>query len=251
MGDMNINNSPLRCGVVARRFGIVLIALASSAKLFAQTGVTNLGVLNMTLTNDTLGFVWSGGPDIRLQNLSSFNSTNWTNEPGTVGRNSATRLMAAESGFFRLYKPGERVPFPLEYDTTYHLLRTVTRAQEPRVLMVYGNDVAASVTNTSQRPYPYGSVFTVEFSYALRDAQGNVVLDANGNPQRGVPHHLDVMKKEPNFGEMYGTSRAGEWEFVEYNMDGSYLVAPQNSVNCASCHIGAGATRDFVYRGRF
>jgi hypothetical protein len=117
--------------------------------------------------------------------------------------------------------------------------------------MVYGNDAAASVTNASQRPYPYGSVFTVEYSYALRDAQGNVVLDTNGNPQRGVLHHLDVMKKEPGFGVMYGASRAGEWEFVSYFMDGSYLVAPQNSVNCASCHLGAGATRDFVYRGRF
>jgi len=248
---MNINNSSLRRDVVARGFGIVLVTLAGSANLFAQTGTTNLGALGMTLTNDTLAFAWSGGPDIRLQSLSSFNSTNWTNEPGTVGRNLATRQIGADSGFFRLFKPGERVPFPLEYETVYHHLRTVTRAQEPRVLMVYGNDAAASVTNTSQRPYLYGSVFVVEFSYALRDSQGNVVLDPNGNPLRGVLHHLDVMKKEPGFGEMYGASRAGEWEFVEFHMDGSYMVPPQNSMNCAACHRGAGTTRDFVFRGRF
>jgi hypothetical protein len=253
---MNLSHSPRRRGIVPGRFGVVvvvlvLMALADSSKLFAEPGITNLGVLSFALTNNTLAFAWSGGPDIRLQSLGSLNATNWTNVPGTVGRHSATRQLEADIALFRLFKPGERVPFPLEYVTVYHHLRTVTRAQEPRVLMVYGNDTAAAVTNASQRPYPYGSVFMVEYSYALRDAQGNVVLDPNGNPQRGVLHHLDVMKKGPGFGEMYGTSRAGEWEFVAYYLDGSYLVAPQNSVNCAACHVGAGVTRDFVFRGRF
>src|SRR5215510_5990869 len=98
---MNVINSLPR----RRRFGILFIALVSSAQLFAQTGTTNLGPLNIIRTNNALAFAWSGGPDIRLQSLSNANSTIWTNEPGTVGRNSATKQIGATSGLFRLFKP--------------------------------------------------------------------------------------------------------------------------------------------------
>jgi hypothetical protein len=46
-------------------------------------------------------------------------------------------------------------------------------------------------------------------------------------------------------------SESGEWEFVEYRADGSYLTPPDQSATCAECHIKAGAERDFGYHGRF
>ena len=56
---------------------------------------------------------------------------------------------------------------------------------------------------------------------------------------------------ETAFGAAYATKRSGEWEFVEYRVDGSYITPPQKSATCAECHIKAGAEKDFVYKGRF
>jgi hypothetical protein len=58
------------------------------------------------------------------------------------------------------------------------------------------------------------------------------------------------MRREKGFGEAYGKNRTGEWEYVEYRADKSYITAPQKSFACAECHVKAGRERDFVYRGR-
>jgi len=62
---------------------------------------------------------------------------------------------------------------------------------------------------------------------------------------------LHVMRREPGFGAAYGKNRTGEWEYMEYAADKSYLTPPQGSSVCAECHLKAGSARDFVYRGRF
>jgi hypothetical protein len=56
------------------------------------------------------------------------------------------------------------------------------------------------------------------------------------------------MRREIGFGEAYGSNRSGEWEFVEYKPDGSYITPPAKSAACAECHIKAGPRRDFVYK---
>ena len=53
-----------------------------------------------------------------------------------------------------------------------------------------------------------------------------------------------------DFGEAYGKNRTGEWEYVEYRADGSYITPPKRSFACAECHVKAGRERDFVYRGK-
>ena len=62
---------------------------------------------------------------------------------------------------------------------------------------------------------------------------------------------LHVMRREKGFGEAYGKNRTGEWEYVEYRADRTYITPPQKSFACAECHVKAGSDRDFVYRGRF
>jgi hypothetical protein len=57
------------------------------------------------------------------------------------------------------------------------------------------------------------------------------------------------MRREKDFGKAYAINRAGEWEYVEYRPDGTYVTPPQKSATCAACHLKAGAERDFVYRG--
>src|SRR5262249_22567197 len=60
---------------------------------------------------------------------------------------------------------------------------------------------------------------------------------------------LNVQRKEQGFGEAYGVDRAGEWEFVAYNVDGSPQVAAQDSYICAACHGSqAGESVDYAFR---
>lgn len=145
----------------------------------------------------------------------------------------------------------DRVEFPKDYATTYAVLRTVVREEGTKVVTVYGNAAAASVTNKTQLPYPYGSVIVMETAATRKDADGKPVKDADGKLQKDKVLGMHVMRKEKGFGEAYQTNRSGEWEYVEYRADGSYLTPPAKSASCSECHVKAGKEKDFVYRGRF
>ena len=54
---------------------------------------------------------------------------------------------------------------------------------------------------------------------------------------------MNVMRKEPGFGEAYGPNRKGEWEYVAYLRDGTHQTTPQNSFAPAICHRQAGPGR--------
>src|SRR5438128_1343260 len=75
----------------------------------------------------------------------------------------------------------DRVGFQKDYSTTFQVLRTFTRNKEPKVITVYANAAAASVTDTAQLPYPYGSVFVFEYANSLKDSDGNPMLGAKGS----------------------------------------------------------------------
>lgn len=142
----------------------------------------------------------------------------------------------------------DRVGFPKGYAETFQVLRTVNKEKELRVVTVYGNRLAATVTNASQTPFPYGSIIVMETAGAMTNAMGKPLLDDLGNYRRNQVSGLHVMRREKDFGVAYGEKRSGEWEFVEYRADGSQLTPPGESATCAECHVKAGAKRDFVYR---
>jgi len=144
----------------------------------------------------------------------------------------------------------DRVGFPENYTNTFQVLRVVNKPDDQKVVTVYGNREAASVTQPSQLPYPYGSVIVMETATAEKDATGKLAVDAQGNLRKGKITGLHVMRRGKDFGKAYAVNRAGEWEFVEYRPDRSYLTSPQKSGTCAQCHVKAGADRDFVYRGK-
>ena len=147
--------------------------------------------------------------------------------------------------------PGkDRVGFPKDYSKTFEILRTVERPDKQQVVTVFGNDRAASVRGVSDLPYPYGSVIVMETAGAVKNEQGKAALDDTGRLQKSEVVGLHVMRREKGFGEEYGKSRTGEWEYVEYRADGSHLTAPNKSFACAECHVNAGPERDFVFRGR-
>jgi Cytochrome P460 len=144
----------------------------------------------------------------------------------------------------------DRVGFPTDYEQRFTVLRTVNKPAEHKVVTVYGNTLAASITNRAQLPYPYGSVLAMETATVLLDPQGEPMLDAKGVVRKKEIVGLHVSRRESGFGEAYGKNRAGEWEFVEYKPDGTYITPPNRSASCAKCHVKAGVLRDFVYRGR-
>lgn len=144
----------------------------------------------------------------------------------------------------------DRVGFPRDYRSDLKLLGVAVKEQEPSVMSAYGNDRAISITAATQLPYPYGTVIAMEFAHAMRDGEGQLLHDPKGIPLTGDVARVDVMRREPGYGEGYGENRAGEWEFASYRPDGTTLIAPENAGACAACHRRAGVERDFVYQLR-
>jgi hypothetical protein len=143
----------------------------------------------------------------------------------------------------------DRVGFPKDYRSIFKVLtmRTNPNSTPSMVMTVYGNDIAASVTNPTQLPYPNGSIMLMEFAEAMKGADGKPLLDANGRFQKGEVNHVDVMRRGEDFGEAYGSNRSGQWEFAGYHLDGSYSTTPAKSASCAQCHQKAGGAKDFVF----
>ena len=167
---------------------------------------------------------------------------------------SSTLLLALSASAGETNDPApavDRVGFPKDYAKTYEILRTVVREAGKKVVTIYGNARAASVTNLAQLPYPNGSVLVMETASTVKDTSGEPVKDASGVLQKDKVLGLHVMRRGKDFGAAYATKRSGEWEFVEYRADGSYITPPQKSGACSECHIKAGREKDFVYHGHF
>jgi hypothetical protein len=98
----------------------------------------------------------------------------------------------------------DRVGFPQDYVQIFEILRVVNKTNEQKVVTIYGNKQAASVTNSAQLPYPYGSVIVMETAIAGKDSEGKVALAANGNLHKDKVTGLHVMRREKGFGEAYG-----------------------------------------------
>jgi hypothetical protein len=144
----------------------------------------------------------------------------------------------------------DRVGFPKDYSKTFKILRMVERPEKQQIVTVFGNERAASVRRFEDLPYPYGSVIVMETAGAIKDKQGKLRVDDKGHSRKGDVVGLHVMRREKGFGKAYGKNRTGEWEYVEYRADGTYVTPPNKSSACAECHVKAGHDRDFVYRGQ-
>jgi len=123
----------------------------------------------------------------------------------------------------------DRVGFPEGYREKFRLLRTSNNPEKQETKVIYGNPAAAAAFTSSPRNFPYGSILVME------------------SRKQGLLTGLHVMRKERGFGEAYGASRTGEWEYTEYKPDRSYITTPQKSDACATCHLKAGPAKDFVY----
>lgn len=145
----------------------------------------------------------------------------------------------------------DRVGFPAGYVKTFPILRVTEDIKAAKRVTVYGNTLAASITNRSALPYPDGSVIVMESTRLKKAVDGQIARDSGGHAIVDVVTGLHVMRRGKGFGEAYQTNRTGEWEYVEYRPDGSLLTPPEHSAACAQCHVKAGPERDFVFKARF
>jgi plastocyanin len=140
----------------------------------------------------------------------------------------------------------DRVGFPSNYQEDFKLMYIYDRLDNRQVRVVCGNDVAASVKQGE--PFPHGSILVMETWQAKLDADGNLVKDSNDHLIRENLRGIFVMRKEKGFGEAYQDLRTGEWEYVAYRPDESHSTPPQNTANCAACHLGSNEEKDWVFR---
>jgi len=143
--------------------------------------------------------------------------------------------------------PSDRVGFPENFRENYLRFYTFDRFDAGLISRVCANEIAARVEPGGV--YPYGSVLLSEAWRPVRDAGGEYVLDEGGRLIPGELTGVFLMRKEEGLGAGYGTDRSGEWEYVAFRPDGTYLTAPEASASCAACHnVGIGASHDFVFR---
>jgi len=142
--------------------------------------------------------------------------------------------------------PVDRVGFPAGYQTTFVPLYAFDRPDTRQVRVVYGNHAATSTPKGA--PYPYGSVLVMETYTARLDSTNTPLRDANGRYIRNQLAGIFVMRKERGYGVEYEHNRTGEWEYVAYRGDGTFLTQPRDSWTCANCHLMATGGRDWVFR---
>jgi plastocyanin len=141
----------------------------------------------------------------------------------------------------------DRVGFPENYPTEFKLLFIFNRPDRKLLRIVCGNEIASQ--RQQGEVFDYGSVLLMITYNAQLDENRQPVLDENGFFIGESLISLHVQRKERGYGEAYGADQAGEWEFVVYNVDGSYQVAPEDSHFCAVCHGDEGGeSTDFTFR---
>ena len=145
----------------------------------------------------------------------------------------------------------DRVGFPTDYARKFTVLRTKIDPQGATQVTIYGNAQATSVIQTDALPYPNGAIIVMETVRLKKDPDGKVRADSQGKYLQDLVLGLHVMRREAGFGEAYGRNRSGEWEYVEYHADGTYITPPSKSAACSECHVKAGRERDFVFKARF
>jgi plastocyanin len=140
----------------------------------------------------------------------------------------------------------DHVGYPEGYRDSFKLMFVYDRNDNKQVRVVCGNAIAASIR--PGEPFPYGSILVMETWRTKQDANGQVIKDAQGHFIRESLAGLFVMRKEKGFGVDYQGLRTGEWEYVAYRPDQSFLTSPEHTANCAACHVGASQDRDWVFR---
>src|SRR5688572_3707000 len=139
----------------------------------------------------------------------------------------------------------DQVGLPIDWATKFRPFYVFDRPDTRQVRVVYGNDTANTGT-----PYQHGSVLVMETYRARLDAQGVPVRNAAGRFERDALLGIFVMRKDKWLGRRYKEHQTGDWEYASFLPDGTpSVVGDAAAQGCAVCHLDAGPSRDWVYRG--
>lgn len=148
------------------------------------------------------------------------------------------------SSLVLLWAQEDRVGFPRDYEKSFKLYHVFNREERPQLREMWINPVGAQAE--SRKVFPYGTII-VMVTYDAKAQDGKPLQDDRGLYLKGKTNRVDVMRKEKGYGEAYGASRSGEWEFNAYGADGK--LRPGDAARCAKCHIDA-STTDFVFTAK-
>ena len=138
----------------------------------------------------------------------------------------------------------DQVGLPADYATRFTQLYVLDRPDNRQVRVVYTNN-----PNVTSPPFPFGTILVMETYAARRDAQGALLLGADGRYQRDALAGIFVMRKEKFFGRRYKEHQTGDWEYASFRTDRTAnVVGDAAAQGCAVCHLDAGPSRDWVYR---
>lgn len=144
--------------------------------------------------------------------------------------------------------PPRRVPmvFPDDYRETFVQYAQVDRSDEvTRKLYIAPEAIDAL---RAGRDFPEHTQIIIEAYDAARDAEGNVLRDADGHLIPGEFHpevHFSEFRTTWRIVDLAASSRVGNWNFAAQDYT-THAATGEAIADCFSCHTGADRT-GFVY----
>ena len=138
----------------------------------------------------------------------------------------------------------ENITFPADYKTSFNYWMTSERFDNNQVRYLWANDLAFDAAAESVT-LPDGAQFVMEVYAAKVDAEGEPILDADGQMMPDTMKVVAIMEKGAGWGDAYPEEeRNGDWEYGFFTPDGT-LKAEVDTAPCRACHLPY-ADADFV-----
>lgn len=143
-----------------------------------------------------------------------------------------------------VFAGAEKVTFPTDYRTTFTYWMTSERYDNNQVRYLWANAAAFGAAADSVE-LPHGSQFAMEVYSAKVDADGEPILNADGQLMPDRMKLVAVMEKGEGWGAAYPEEeRNGDWEYAFFTPEGE-LMADVDTAPCRACHLPY-ADEDFV-----
>ena len=153
---------------------------------------------------------------------------------------AAAGILAASA----VYAGSENISFPSDYKTEFNYWMTSERFDNNQVRYLFANDLAFEAA-PGGGVLPDGAQFVMEVYAAKVDAEGEPILDADGQMMPDFMKLVAVMEKGAGWGDAYPEEeRNGDWEYGFFTPDGT-LNEGVDTAPCRACHLPY-AEEDFV-----
>lgn len=172
--------------------------------------------------DDLMNAIAANLSDAEIDNLAAYFASLPGGEAGAVASN--------ETGL-----DGSLMAFPKDHETTFTRYHRKDYDDRKQVRFFSGNDLALEGVKTGL-PFKPGSYFLVEIYDAKKDAEGNLLKDAEGKLIAGERKLFTAMEKRDGWGddvpEIY---KNDDWRYSVFEVDGSNK-AGVNEAPCMACH---------------